>query len=139
MADELGAHARTFPRVRGVSLTQGIAQLQIALCNDHGHLFRITPIGPRETEVEVTCLVRGDAVEGRDYDVETVGWLWEKTLAQDLELCERTQLGVESSVYSPGPHSEEEASVDAFLLWYLGLLESGLREAPSGLREEPRI
>ena len=93
----------------------------------------------------MTCLVRGDAVEGRDYDVETVGWLWAKTLAQDLELCERTQLGVESSVYSPGPHSEEEASVDAFLLWYLGLLESGLREAPedvaagAGLREEPRI
>jgi Rieske 2Fe-2S family protein len=94
-----------------------------------------------ETEVEVTLLVRGDAVEGVDYDPEEVGWMWAVTLEQDMMLCERTQQGIQSSVYAPGPHSEDEASVGEFLDWYLRLLEGGLtkEEGRATLTQRPRM
>jgi hypothetical protein len=39
-------------------------------------LYRFTPRAPRLTDCEVTWLVNGSAVEGKDYDLATLTWLW---------------------------------------------------------------
>ena len=95
-----------------------------AVSNDHALLTRFTPVSPLETELELTWLVREDAVEGRDYDPDAVCWLWEVTAAQDKTICENNQRGILSSRYQPGPYSTTESSVDEFVSWYLRELTS---------------
>ena len=88
-------------------------------CNDHGMLARFTPLSPRETEVELTWLVHPEAVEGVDYEVEHVTWLWLKTVEEDLHICANNQAGVNSRYYQPGPYSKMEGTADRFMEWYL--------------------
>ena len=88
--------------------------------NDHALLTRFTPVSPLETELELTWLVHEDAVEGRDYEIDKVCWLWKTTAEQDRTICENNQRGILSSRYQPGPYTTAESSVDDFVKWYLG-------------------
>jgi Rieske 2Fe-2S family protein len=70
--------------------------------------------------------VHEDAVEGRDYRLDTLMPFWQLTSEQDWEICERQQRGVESSAYEPGPYSTyKEYNVDAFVRWYVKTLAAG--------------
>ncbi len=82
-------------------------------------MFSAMPVGPNETLVVSKWLVHKDAVEGVDYDVETLAELWTKTNLQDLELAENNQRGVNALGYTPGPYSQEaETLVMHFVDWY---------------------
>jgi Rieske 2Fe-2S family protein len=82
-------------------------------------MFSAMPTGPEETVVTSKWLVHKDAVEGVDYDVESLTALWTKTNLQDLNLCENNQRGVNSLGYVPGPYSQEaEFLVMRFVDWY---------------------
>jgi phenylpropionate dioxygenase-like ring-hydroxylating dioxygenase large terminal subunit len=71
--------------------------------------------GPTETRIELTWLVDGLAVEGRDYDLPGLLPFWQLTSEQDWALCERNQNGVRSSANEPGPYSpSREQNVIAF-------------------------
>ncbi|HUF44061.1 MAG TPA: aromatic ring-hydroxylating dioxygenase subunit alpha [Aestuariivirgaceae bacterium] len=87
---------------------------------DYGAIFRYTPRSVGETELHVTWLVREDAREGIDYDVERVTWLWRITAAADKQIVEQNQLGVESRFYRPGPYAVPiENSSRRFAEWVL--------------------
>jgi Rieske 2Fe-2S family protein len=94
---------------------------------DYAILVRLTPAGARRTEIQADWLVREDAREGTDFDVERVTQFWATTLAQDWKLCENTQKGIESRWYVPGPFapgitansSLGERGPQAFVEWYL--------------------
>ena len=90
------------------------------LANDHATLFRFTPIHPTLTDVKVSWLVRGDAREGDDYDLERLEWMWNVTTIEDTKIISDNQLGVNSRRYAPGPYSEMEYETAAFVAWYLG-------------------
>ncbi|MCO4253737.1 aromatic ring-hydroxylating oxygenase subunit alpha [Pseudarthrobacter cellobiosi] len=94
--------------------------------SDHAVTFSALPLGPNKTLVRTTWLVDQDAVEGEDYDVEQLKFVWEQTNNQDRELVERTQLGVESPAYRPGPYSAPEYQVEAFCNWYVSRLSEQL-------------
>ncbi|PZS31143.1 MAG: (Fe-S)-binding protein [Pseudonocardiales bacterium] len=80
---------------------------------------RLTPMAPDRTDVDVTFLVRDDAVEGADYDVADLTAVWQATSEQDWMLCEQSAAGVRSRGYLPGPLSPvTEGSVGAFHEWY---------------------
>ncbi len=86
---------------------------------DHSLTFRVTPIGPRETEVTTTWLVDRDAVEGVDYDLETLTQVWTHTNDEDRHIVEANQQGINSPAYTPGPYSPvEETGVIQFVDWY---------------------
>ncbi len=86
---------------------------------DHAVTFRMLPTGPTTTELRTTWLVPGDAIEGRDYELARLTEVWDATNAQDTELVERTQRGVASPAYRPGPYSPiEEEGVAQFVDWY---------------------
>jgi len=87
--------------------------------NEHALLTRFTPLGPLETELELTWLVHEAAVDGQDYDADRVCWLWRVTAEQDKTICENGQLGILSSRYRPGPFVTTESAVDDFVTWYL--------------------
>jgi Rieske 2Fe-2S family protein len=71
------------------------------------------------TEVEMIWLVRSDAVEGRDYDVAKLTWLWKVTTDQDKTLVDNNQAGVNSLAYRPGPYAKTEQGLTRFTTWYL--------------------
>ncbi len=105
----------------GVTSTQFFPINWLVADNDYAMLTRFSPLSLQETELEVTWLVREDAVEGRDYDVEKVTWLWRRTMEEDQTITENNQAGVNSRYYRPGPHSKDE-SLNEFLSWYLECL-----------------
>jgi len=106
----------------GVTSFMHLPLVWYLVCNDHAMLTRFTPRSPLETELELTWLVRADAVEGQDFDPAEVSWLWSVTAAQDKKICADNQRGILSGRYQPGPLAKTEASVAAFHAWYLGEL-----------------
>jgi Rieske 2Fe-2S family protein len=89
---------------------------------DHGVIYRFIPRATLLTEMEVIWLVRGDAEEGRDYDVEQLTWLWDVTTLADKRIIEMNQAGVRSRAYRPGPYSLMEPGTRAYIDRYLGEL-----------------
>src|SRR5438132_680062 len=87
---------------------------------DHAVSTRLAPAGPQRTLVQVQWLVREDAVEGKDYTLDTLLPFWELTSEQDWDLCEKNQAGVSSSAFTPGPYStRREYNVIRYTEWYL--------------------
>jgi Rieske 2Fe-2S family protein len=95
---------------------------------DHAVTFSMLPLSATQTQLTTTWLVPGDAAEGVDYDVENLTSVWRATNAQDTALVERTQRGVHSPAYRPGPYSPtEEEGVIQFVDWYANSMLNGLR------------
>jgi glycine betaine catabolism A len=91
---------------------------------DHVATLRLLPGGPRRTLARMYWLVDAEAREGQDYDSDALTALWRLTSERDWQLCELTQKGVQSSAYQPGPLSKlREYNVEAFIAWYLRLLQ----------------
>lgn len=90
----------------------------VYLANDHATLFRFTPVTPTLTDVVLIWLVRDDAVEGRDYDVDRITWMWDVTTVQDTTIIGDNQLGVNSRRYVPGPYATREMGTRGFVDWY---------------------
>lgn len=87
---------------------------------DHAIAFRVTPIDEQTTAVTTKWLVHADAVEGVDYDLDTLTHVWNATNNQDRKLAENNQLGINTPGYRPGPYSpESEGGVMAFIEWYM--------------------
>ena len=90
---------------------------------DHCVLYRFTPRGINDTDMEIVWFVRGDAQEGKDYDRESVTWLWHHTTLDDEYIITRNSAGVNSRFFVPGPYNPEyeQLSLD-FVNWYLAAL-----------------
>ena len=87
---------------------------------DYGAIFRYAPRSVDRTDLVVTWLVRGDAEEGVDFDLDRLTWLWRVTCAADRRIVEANQQGVNSRFYEPGPYAMPiESSTDRFVEWYL--------------------
>ncbi|GHC22353.1 aromatic ring-hydroxylating oxygenase subunit alpha [Aidingimonas halophila] len=103
-------------------------------CGDHGVSFRVLPISAQETLVTTKWLVHKDAVEGVDYDVERLRYVWDATNAQDRQLVEENQRGVNSMAYRPGPYSPTyEFAVIDFVEWYSERMQDNLNQNASHL------
>ncbi|SDZ47234.1 Rieske 2Fe-2S family protein [Saccharopolyspora shandongensis] len=95
--------------------------------SDHAVTFSALPIAPDRTLLRTTWLVAPDAVEGVDYDLETLLKIWTATNEQDAHLVARAQQGIGSPAYEPGPYAPTEYQVEAFCNWYIGRLREHLR------------
>jgi Rieske 2Fe-2S family protein len=86
---------------------------------DHGIMYRFVPRAAQLTEMEVLWLVHADAVEGADYEVAKLKWLWSTTSMEDKKIVEMNQAGVSSRWFEPGPYSLQEPYALRFVEWYL--------------------
>jgi glycine betaine catabolism A len=87
--------------------------------SDHAVVFRVLPVSSDKSIVRTTWLVHPDAVEGVDYDVDSLTAVWQATNLQDRELVNGTQNGVTNPGYLPGPYSLVEDDVEGFVNWYV--------------------
>ena len=76
------------------------------ITGDFGFTFHAMPVGPQETLITGRWIVREDAVEGVDYDLQRLTEVWNATDIEDQRLAENNQRGVNSAAYAPGPYSE---------------------------------
>jgi Rieske 2Fe-2S family protein len=86
---------------------------------DHGLMYLFIPQSLQRCDMEVIWLVRGDAVEGKDYDKERLVWLWHITSLADKRIIEDNQKGVNSRFYEPGPFAPMEINANRLIEWYL--------------------
>ena len=86
---------------------------------DHGVIYRFIPIAAATSAMEVIWLVRGDAREGIDYDLDKLTWLWRVTSEADKRITQDNQAGVNSRYYQPGPYAPVEPNAIAWINWYL--------------------
>jgi Rieske 2Fe-2S family protein len=82
-------------------------------------MYRFIPRTVDRTEMELLWLVDAEAVEGRDYEIEPLTWLWRTTSIEDKKIVEMNQAGVSSRYFVPGPYSTQESYADRFVTWYL--------------------
>jgi Rieske 2Fe-2S family protein len=94
----------------------------LAYC-DHVVLYRFTPRGQYLTDCEITWLVDEKSVEGRDYQLADLIWLWDVTTIADKQIIERNQAGVDSRYYMPGPLAPMEVFTRDFLNWYVAAMQ----------------
>ena len=92
---------------------------QVGCYDDHVVMFSFVPRGPLTTDCIVTWLVREDAVEGKDFDIDEITGMWKHTFPEDKTICANNQLGVMSSAYSPGPYSIVENLAAVSTEWYI--------------------
>jgi phenylpropionate dioxygenase-like ring-hydroxylating dioxygenase large terminal subunit len=91
--------------------------------SDHVVCYVFVPIDMDHCRCDIYWLVRDDAKEGRDYDVDELTWLWDKTTEADKDIITNNGRGVRSRFYEPGPLSNMEASERNYLEWVLGQLD----------------
>ncbi|GAA3710644.1 aromatic ring-hydroxylating dioxygenase subunit alpha [Zhihengliuella alba] len=94
--------------------------------SDHVITFSAFPINEHQTLVRTTWLVADDAVEGVDYDLETLTYTWKQTNLQDKNFVELCQRGAASPAYEPGPYMKSEYQVEAFINWYVQRMQEHL-------------
>ena len=104
------------------------------IANDHATTFRFTPLTPTFTEVVVTWLVHENALEGVDYDIDHLKWMWDVTTIQDTRIINDNQKGVNSKRYTPGRYSLRETGPAFFAAWYLSRLNGTEMPDPSSYK-----
>ena len=91
--------------------------------NDHVVFYVFTPIDHNSSNCEIYWLVRGDAEEGKDYDLDELMWLWDVTTKADKEIISNNSKGVHSKYYEPGPFSGMEDLESIYVEWILSELQ----------------
>jgi Rieske 2Fe-2S family protein len=86
---------------------------------DHVVLYRFTPVTIDSAECDITWLVRGDAIEGEDYEKARLTWLWDVTTEADKTIIVNNWKGVRSRYYTPGPFSNMEEAEGIYVDWIL--------------------
>ena len=91
--------------------------------SDHVVGYVFTPVDARNCRCDIYWLVRGDAREGRDYDLAALTWLWDVTTEADKTIITNNWKGVQSRYYEPGPFSDMEYDERSWTEWYLQELQ----------------
>ncbi|SDO88376.1 Rieske 2Fe-2S family protein [Nakamurella panacisegetis] len=87
--------------------------------SDHIVTFSVLPLTADSSLLRTTWLVAADAVEGVDYDVDKLTYVWQQTNDQDRAFVARAHAGVGNPAYVPGPYLPPEYQVEAFCNWYV--------------------
>jgi len=92
--------------------------------SDHAVAYVFTPVDMNNSKCDIYWLVRGDAREGTDYDVDQLTWLWDITTEADKTIIANNSKGIHSRYYKPGPFSEMERLERRYIEWILRELQS---------------
>jgi glycine betaine catabolism A len=93
---------------------------------DHWWTIAVRPQSATETELVYSWYVRDDAIEVKDYDIARLIEVGDNTQMEDNILIERTQRGVNSRYYAPGPiGSDVEPALYDFMADYKKFMDRG--------------
>ena len=86
-----------------------LPNMLLSLHPDYVMFHTLWPEAPDRTSVRCSWLFHPDTLAGSSFDPDDGVKFWDMTNRQDWHICERSQLGVSSRAYRPGPYSRREA------------------------------
>jgi len=99
--------------------------MMLSVHPDYVNYYLVTPVGTDRTRVDSEWLFN-PAGEGQpEFNPEDAVRMWDVTNRQDWDICERSQLGVASRRYRPGPYSPRESIPAAWDREYLRQMGRG--------------
>ncbi|MGB0388172.1 MAG: aromatic ring-hydroxylating oxygenase subunit alpha [Ardenticatenaceae bacterium] len=100
--------------------------MMITLAPDHVVQYRLQPLAKDHTIIHCSYLWHRDQVAQDGFNPESTIEVWDITNRQDWPLTEQTQLGVQSSAYTPSPYYDIQEQplhyIDQMVLQKLGHL-----------------
>jgi Rieske 2Fe-2S family protein len=93
--------------------------LLLSLHPDYVNYYLVSPLAPDRTRVESEWLFHPETLADPKSNVRDAIEFWDLTNRQDWDIVERSQLGVASRRYSPGPYSARESIPAAWDREYL--------------------
>jgi Rieske 2Fe-2S family protein len=94
----------------------------LSLHPDYVNYYLIHPVEPALTVVESEWLFHPDTLADSASNIADAIEFWDVTNRQDWDIVERSQLGVSSRRYEPGPYSPRESMPAAWDRQYLTLM-----------------
>lgn len=91
----------------------------IHFTSDHIATNWVLPISSDKCALYTSWIVREDAEEGVDYDLDHLTEVWKVTNAEDVELCRSMTAGAKSALYRPGPFAQDERFCVQICDWYM--------------------
>jgi Rieske 2Fe-2S family protein len=94
----------------------------LSLHPDYVMVHYVRPVAVDRTEVVCAWLFDPAAMETPGFDSSDAVDFWDVTNRQDWHVNERTQLGLSSRAYTPGPYANAEGLLSAFDAHYLSVM-----------------
>ncbi len=91
----------------------------IHFTSDHIGTNWVLPIDSGSCVLYSSWIVRDDAIEGVDYDLDHLTEVWKVTNAEDVGLCKSMTDGARSRFYQPGPFGDDEQFCRQFCDWFM--------------------
>jgi Rieske 2Fe-2S family protein len=88
--------------------------LLLSLHPDYVMFHTLWPAAVDRTHITCEWLFHADAFAQPGFDPQDAVGFWDETNRQDWNICERSQLGVSSRAYEPGPYSPREGIAAAW-------------------------
>lgn len=96
--------------------------MMLSLHPDYAVYYTVWPKTAITSRVVCEWMVHPDAPAAPGYNIADAEEFWDRTNRQDWNICERSQLGVSSRVYAPGPYSPRESIPAAWDRQYLNVM-----------------
>ena len=90
---------------------------------DYVNYYLIKPISVNRTIIESEWMFHPDTLEEKKNNIRDAVEFWELTNRQDWDIIERSQLGISSVRYKPGPYSPRESIPAAWDREYLRMMK----------------
>ena len=98
--------------------------LMLSIHPDYANYYLVTPVAVDRTIVESEWLFHPANAENPDFNPTDAISFWDVTNRQDWDICERSQLGIASRRYEPGPYSARESIPAAWDRAYLEMMRA---------------
>ncbi len=96
--------------------------MMLSLHPDYAVYYTVWPTSATTSRVVCEWMVHPDAPSAPGYNIADAEEFWDRTNRQDWHICERSQLGIGSRVYAPGPYSPRESMPAAWDREYLRVM-----------------
>ena len=96
----------------------------LSLHPDYIMYHTIYPISPEKCQISCSWLFSNKVENNLNYNPHNAINFWNKTNLEDWEICEKSQLGIKSKKYKPGPYSGQESLLAAYDEYYLNILNN---------------
>lgn len=95
----------------------------LSLHHDYVMVHTLWPLAPDRTRVTCEFLFHEGTAARPELDPSDASEFWDQVNREDWSICERTQAGIGSSRYVPGPYSRRESLSAAFDREYLRMMQ----------------
>ena len=96
--------------------------MALSIHPDYANFYLLTPVAVDKTIVETEWMFHADSERDPKFNPKDAIDFWDVTNRQDWDICERSQQGIFSRRYEPGPYSRRESIPAAWDKQYLRML-----------------